>query len=314
MARGGEIDVGRAGSSRTIPARPLPASIPLPVRRALAWLALLGLLVALPRLTSHALFSVGEAARLRAAHAGGAATIAPRAYALAAAADPAHFRPPLGLGRWLRERGATAQAIPLLEEAVALDPGAPAARLFLGLAYVESDRMAEALPHFRAIGLPPRYLLHQGWLAVTRERARPATDQQWATAERYYGAAATLDPTDPTLRAALADFYILWPRDFERAMATLRQTAATFPAEAQPHLRMAQLHWDQQRDGAAALAAAAIAARLAPHDPAPPLLAAEVLRQRGDLAGARHWARRAVAAAPTDATARALLRALDAAP
>jgi tetratricopeptide (TPR) repeat protein len=265
-----------------------------------------------PRLVSLAYHNRGEMAWVREELAtpgmGDAAVI--RAYERAVAADPGNFLPYLGYGRWALSQGDPIQAASWLERAVTLTPAHRPARFYLGLSYLEQDRLEQATLQFRHSDARPSYLVGRGWYHVMQTREQEPEARDWTAAERYYRAAVALSPADLTLWGYLADFYIFWPQAYGPALATWRAAARALPASPVPHRRAADLLWSHWHDAPAALAELEEAVRLAPgdvetylqaaailRDPGD-LAAAAILRDPGDLAAAEAWLRRATAAAP----------------
>ncbi|HBY96848.1 MAG TPA: hypothetical protein DEP84_23355, partial [Chloroflexi bacterium] len=272
--------------------------------RELKWLLVVGAVLVVPwvgpRILSLASFNRGEVARVKA---GLGLTVGvhermPRAYQMAIAADPGNYLPYLGYGHWLLDRGDPPAAVPWLEQAVALNPSSRVAHFFLGIASLEQGQMERATAQFRQSDVRAGYLMSRAWQEVLQTREQAGPDRDWTPAERYYQAAVALQPESFALWSYLANFYVYSPRDYERALTTLRAAAEALPASPEPHQRAARLLWDQWRDARGAVAELEAAVRLDPGDIGSYLLAADILLKERDVSGAEGWLRRALSVAP----------------
>jgi len=228
--------------------------------------------------------------------------------ALLARAERNHPQPALlayRAARAFQDRGDLATAVPLLEKAAALEPGAPDIRYALGLALLDSDRPEAAVRHLSASSGANAPEAERRF-ALARALAGVARDDE-ARVELRAASAAT-DAASGESWLALGRF-ALRLRDPELAVTALEKAVAIAPQLAPAHEGLglafgylgrssdAQRHFEQ-------------ACRLDPGSASARLNLAVLFARGGRLEEARARAREALAIRPDYEQARVLLREL----
>jgi tetratricopeptide (TPR) repeat protein len=185
----------------------------------------------------------------------GDAVAAERAYRAALEANPDHVQTLGLLGRLLLERGAHAEALPLLERLHMLQPGEPGAVAALGFALARCGRFEEAIP----------YLLQM--VAARPDEPAPWADlaEAYASQNRFdegcdaYRRAIALDPDRAELYANLAGLETR-RGDLAAAEAMCNAALARDPSQRAARGNLANIRGLQKRfDEAEALYAALLA-------------------------------------------------------
>jgi len=213
--------------------------------------------------------------------------------------DAKALRPRIDLADQLSAQRRWAEAVPLYESCVAIDPQHAGAQYALGLAYAQvgqTDKARAAL--VSAAKLDPKNPLPHVALARWHGGRKEYPQAQAAVTQALQRGPKLLDAL--LLRGDLLDA----SADAAGALRAYDQAADAHPASAAPRLRMAMLH---HRTGAEAKALPLYlkAAELEPGNALAMNNIADIYSKRKDgLDDAERWASKAVAAAPEAADAR----------
>jgi Flp pilus assembly protein TadD len=149
-------------------------------------------------------------------------------------AEPGH----LMLGFVLARLGRTAEAIPELEKALALNPNDSDARTNLALAYEQTGEAAKAVPHFARLDEAARAQGHHLAAAVLAAYARSlAATKQWNDANSKMQAALADDPQNPELHDEWGSIYAQ-QQDWARARGQFAEAIRLKPGFAAAHLHL----------------------------------------------------------------------------
>jgi tetratricopeptide (TPR) repeat protein len=196
--------------------------------------------------------------------------------------------------------GDLASAERLVRQGVSADPQDPSARLLLGFILARSRRLSESVEHFEAVlAIDPNCGEAAGWLGDTlRKLGRPEEALEYAVR------AGKLNPSDPSPIFTVGMCLVALGR-YPEAEKRLRRAIA-FGRAAMPlhYLGVALMRQDKLEE---ALKALQEAQRLEPNQPIHAVAIGQIELIRGDFGGAVASARRALDAAPNDASANLLM-------